>query len=103
LLNKTLWVSDIGSRQDVLPGCGYRFSATIVEGLRGQQADAGMMVLTIIPREEGLAEGAGIFNRAKPLRELGAILQGLELRLGVGIVIAVVGTAVALGDAQVGQ
>ena len=63
-------------------------------------ADARMAVLVVVEGEERLAERPGIFDRAEPLGERRAVLEGLELRLTVGIVITDVGAAVAPVHAQ---
>ena len=53
--------------------------------------------------EEPLAERTGVLDRLKAGRKDRLILKGLELRFRVRIVVAHVGPAVALGDAEVGQ
>ena len=39
----------------------------------------------------------------KRVGEVGSVLQGLEVRLAEGVVVAGVGSAVGLGDPQVGE
>ena len=80
-----------------------RLSGAVVHGGRGHQADAAVAMLVVVPVEELLAVRAGVLDRAEPLREVGSALQGLELRLGVRIVIRDVWTAVGLGDLQIDQ
>src|SRR5437879_167455 len=66
-------------------------------------ADPGMAVRLVVPAEEAAAEGAGVLDRADPGREVRAVLERLELRLGVGVVVRAARARVALGDAQVGE
>ncbi|MDE3218202.1 MAG: hypothetical protein KGO23_02385 [Nitrospirota bacterium] len=53
--------------------------------------------------EEALAVGAGVFDAAEPLGEVGTIFECFELGLGVRIVIGDVRPAVGLGDLQIDQ
>ena len=46
---------------------------------------------------------AGILDRAEARGEVGAVLEGLELRLGEGVVVGDVRPRVGLGDAQIGE
>ncbi|KFB73513.1 MAG: hypothetical protein AW09_001226 [Candidatus Accumulibacter phosphatis] len=55
----------------------------------------------VVPRKELLAVDAGIFDTTEALGEFGTVLQGLELGLGVGMVVREIGPAVALGDAEI--
>ena len=64
-----------------------RRSGTAMHGGRGHQADATTAMFVVIPAEELLAVSTSILDRAEPLGEVGPAFQGLELRLGVRIVI----------------
>src|SRR4029453_19522080 len=66
------------------------------------EPDPGVAVLVVVPAEEPGAEGVGVLQAAEPVGELGPVLEGLELAFAVGIVVACVRPAVALGDAEVG-
>jgi hypothetical protein len=57
-----------------------------------------MSVHMVVVIEEGGAERAGVFDRAEPAGERRAVLEGLEVRLAVGVVVADVGSAAAAGD-----
>ena len=57
----------------------------------------------VVPREAALAVGAGVFEAAETLGEVGTIFECFELCLGVRIVIGDVGPAVGLGDLQIDQ
>lgn len=60
-------------------------------------------MLGVVPREEPLAEGPRVLDRAEQIREAGPVLEGLEVGLGIRIVVARVRPAVALDDAEVGK
>jgi len=62
-----------------------------------------MVMFFLIPVEKNLAECPGILNRAEPVRELRAILQGLELCLGIWIIVAYMRSAMDFGYAQISQ
>jgi len=71
--------------------------------VRGQQGDAAVIVFVVLPVEESLAIGAGVFQRAEPVRELGPVPQGLDLAFREWVVIGSIGPAVRLGDSEIGQ
>ena len=62
-----------------------------------------MMMHLVIPSKKVLAEGPGIFETAKLFGKRGLIFQGFELRLRKRVVIGYLGTAVALGHAQISE
>jgi hypothetical protein len=71
-----------------------------VHGHRRHVADVGVPMGVIIPGEEPLTERTGVFDGVKARRKVGLVLEGLELRFRVWIVIADMGPAVALGDTK---
>ena len=75
----------------------------VVHIVRREQPEPDVMMLGVVPREEVAAEAAAVFERAETVREVGPILQGLELRLGEWIVVRDVRPRVSLGDAEIGQ
>jgi hypothetical protein len=50
-----------------------------------------MTMLMVVIREERLAEEAGVGDRTEAFGEARAVLQRLELRLAVGVVVALTG------------
>jgi hypothetical protein len=46
---------------------------------RGEQADAGMTMLFVIPGEKLLTEGAAVLDAAEAVRELRTVFHGPEL------------------------
>ena len=57
----------------------------------GDEPDAGVVVLVVVGVDELVHEGPGVRQRAESLREGWGVLQGLEPRLGVGVVVGHVG------------
>jgi hypothetical protein len=64
---------------------------------RRQQAEAGMMVFHVVPREEDVAVGPGILDRGEPLGECRAVLERLEVRLREWVVVGDVRSGMGLG------
>ncbi len=62
-----------------------------------------MAMLLIVPEEELAAERQGVVVGRKPLRELGPVLERLELAFRERIVVGHLRAAVRLDDAQRGQ
>ena len=56
------------------------------EGGWGHQPDPGVPVLLVVPAEELPGVSAGVLDVVEPVGELGPVLQGLEVRLRVGVV-----------------
>ena len=69
----------------------------------GEHRDPGMSMLGVVPREERAAEGRRDGDVFEPPGEAGVVLQGLELRLGEGVVVADLGTAERAGHPEVGE
>ena len=65
---------------------------------RGQQADARVAVLLVVPLEELLTEGAAVLDAAGAIRELRAVLHGAELAFRMRVVVGNIRPAVGLGD-----
>ena len=70
---------------------------------RCHQAETGMVVLLVVPTNEGLAEAASVFDGAEAVRETRAVFQSAELTFRIRIVVGDMRTAVGLEDAQVSQ
>src|SRR5450759_4551887 len=73
---------------------GQRRSGAMVDGGRSHQADSSVAVFVVVPGEELLAVSASVLDRAEAIGEVGSVLQGFELRLGVRIVIRHVRAAI---------
>jgi hypothetical protein len=50
----------------------------------------------VVPAEEPAAVSTGVLDVVEALRELGPVLQGLEVRLGVGVVAGGIGPPVVM-------
>ena len=86
----------IGSIQYGLAVGQDRFSLARVDHGWGEQAETGVAVLLVVPREELLAESAAVLDTAEAVGEIGAILQGSELAFRIGIVVGDVRPAMRL-------
>jgi len=62
-----------------------------------------MPVSGVVPGEEGVAKCPRILDATEAIREVGTVFEGLELRLGIRVVIGDVWPAVGLGNLQVNQ
>ena len=82
---------------------GDLIGAAVMDLFRGEHRDTAMAMLFVIPVEEVLAKGSTVLDAAEASRELRAVLEGLELGLRIGVVVADVRPAVGFGDPQVGQ
>ena len=51
----------------------------VVDHGRRHQTKARVVVLVVVPLEEGMAEAASVFDRSEAIRETGAIFQSTEL------------------------
>jgi hypothetical protein len=52
----------------------------VVDGGGGHQPDPGVAVLVVVPVKERAAVPAGVVDVVEPVRELGPVLQRLEVR-----------------------
>jgi hypothetical protein len=98
LADEPLGVGGVGGVQHRASREGDLLGAAVVDVGRGEQADPRVAMLDVVPAEEALAEGAGVLERAEPVREGRVVLEGLELAFGVGVVVGDVRAGVALGD-----
>ena len=78
---EAVWVSQKGVIEGGLPSGMDGLSRAVVDAVRGHVADARVLMLVVVPGKELLTEGACIGQATKARREVGAVLQGLELGL----------------------
>jgi hypothetical protein len=57
----------------------------------GVQSEAAVTVVVVVPAEEVLAVRAGGLDRGEPGRERRPVLEGLELRFRIRVVVALTG------------
>ena len=67
------------------------------------EPDPGVAVDVVVVVEERGAEPAGVLDAAEPGGERGAVFEGLEVRLGVRVVVGDMRAAVAAGDAEIDE
>lgn len=84
--DEAFWVDEESGVEDGLALSQGVLSEAVVDIVRGQHGDPGMVMMVVVVVEEIQAEGAGILERAKMSGELGAVFEGFEVSLGVGIV-----------------
>jgi hypothetical protein len=96
LVDEAVWVGAEGVIEGLLARGMDLVGLAIMDLIGGHQADTQMMVVLVVPVEEGSAEGLGVLDGAEPLGELGLVFQGLEAAFGEGVVVGVIGPAVGL-------
>ena len=83
-----------GARQGRLALSGHLIGTPGVDIGRREQRDSRVTMLMVVPVEEGLAVGTRVFDADEACRDVGAVLQRLELRLRVRVVVGGVRGAV---------
>ena len=73
--------------EDVLPGCVDGFGLSVMNLVRGHEADPGVVMVLIVPCEEVAAKRLGVFDTTEPLWKSGLVLQGLEVAFGKRVVV----------------
>ena len=75
----------------------------MVDHRRCQQPQAPVMVLVVVPMEEGATKIQAVFVGSEAVREFGAILHRFELTLRIGVVIAHIRPGKAFRDPQISK
>jgi hypothetical protein len=68
-------VAGVGGGQDVSADRVDGRGVSMVDVVRGVPGDAGMSVFGVVPTEEALAEGSGVFDAAEGVGEVRPVLQ----------------------------
>ena len=89
--------------EDCLAGFLDVVGLTIMDLVGRHQADSEMMMVIIVPFEECPAEGLGVPDAAEALWKLRLVFQGLKMAFGEGIVVGRIGSAMKLGDTEIGE
>ena len=76
-----------GAVEGLLARCIDLVGLTVVDLVRRHEADAGMVMILIIPIEEAASEHLRVLDAAKPLRKLRLIFQGFEVAFRERIVV----------------
>ena len=74
MVDEPLGMSCVSNIQDVLALCHDVRSLPVMNHGRRQQAEAGMTMLLVVPKEKLLAEGAAVLQRTKPVRKFRPVL-----------------------------
>lgn len=102
-MHEALRVRSVGGEKGLLARRDELLGHTVVHRRGRHQTDPRVAMLVVVVAEEGAAKGPSVLNRTETPRKLWAVLQRLELRFGVGVVVGDVRPRVGLGHAQVGQ
>src|SRR5580700_6156996 len=86
-----------------LAGRMHGVDLSVVHLIRGHQTDPAMVMLLVVPVEEGSAETSGILDTTEAFGKARLILQCLEVAFGKGVVVGGVRPVMRAGDAKVGQ
>ncbi len=89
--------------KDRLTVQGDLIGAAVMDLFRGEHGNAAMAMLFVVPVEKVLAKRAAVLDAAEVSRELRAVLEGFELGLRIGVVVADVRPAMGFGDSQIGE
>ena len=79
-LDEPLGMGGVRGQTGAVPDGEDRGGAAVVDVGRREIAEAAVLVRVVVPREQIAADAARVFERAEPVRKLGAVLQGPELR-----------------------
>ena len=101
VLDEPLGMGGVRGQTGAVPDGEDRAGAAVVDVGRREIAEAAVMVRGVVPREQIAADAARVFERAEPVRKLGAVLQGPELRFRERIVGAHARPRMTGVDAQV--
>src|SRR5271168_4116283 len=101
--DEALGVAGIGLVEHLLSLLDDLFGPAVMQHIGCQKCDSAVMVLVVVPGEKALAKGACILDRAEALRELGPVLEGLELALRVWVVVGDVRPTMSFGHSQISQ
>jgi hypothetical protein len=76
LFDEAFWIGLEGAIEGFLAGCEDFVGLAVVDLIRRHQADPGVVMILVIPIEEGAAERLCVLDTAEPLRKLGLASRG---------------------------
>ena len=76
LFDEAFWIRSEGAVEGFLAGCIDFIGLTVMDLIWRHQADAGMVMILIIPVEKTAAERLRVLDAAEPLRRLGLASRG---------------------------
>ena len=103
LSGEAFWMGLARGEKGLLPVVDNLRCQPVVDGNRGQGADAAVAVLGVVPREELPAEGQGVVEAAEAVGVAGVDFQGLECAFGEEVIVRDVRRGEALGRPEVVQ
>ena len=101
--DEAFWMTLVGDIKDGLPFGDKLGSLTVMNRGRGQQLQAGVMVLMVVPGKQLLAETPRILDGAEAVRIVRPVLHGFEMSFREKIVVGDMGAAVGFDDAEVSE
>lgn len=90
-LDKAFGIGNVGGEEHLIALLAGGLGQAVVDRSQGHQAQAGVIVLVVVPAEEGPGPGTGVLRGAEAVGEVGPVLEGLEVGLGVGVVVSGIG------------
>ncbi len=103
LVDETLRVFAERGGEGGLAGGVNGIGLAVMHLVRRHEADAGVMVVLIVPVEEWATEAPGVLDAAEALRKARLVFEGFEVAFGERVVVGRVRTVVRTGDAEIGQ
>lgn len=98
-----LWMFAEGALEHLASMLEHFVCEPVVHLRRREEAQRAVVMFVVVSAKERASEGKTILQRAAAIGKLRPILHGLELALAERIVVGHVGSAVRLGNPQVGQ
>ena len=86
-MNEPLGVIDEGLIEGLLSGCIDRVGLAVMDLIWGHEAEAGMMVIVIVPIEEAAAESLGVLDAAEAFGKFRLVFEGFEVAFRERIVV----------------
>ena len=102
-MDEAFGVCAVSGIEDDAPMLDDLVGETVVDNMRGEKADSRVAVFEVVPRKEGPAVIPSDFDGVELAREIRAIFERFELAFGERVVVGGIGSAVGLGDAEVGE
>jgi hypothetical protein len=87
-VDEAFGVAGVGVAEGVVAAGGELVDLTMMDGRRGEEGDATVAVLVVVPGEELAEEGQGVLEGREAAGEVGGVLEVLEVGLDVGVVVA---------------
>ena len=101
MVDEALRMGGVGGVQDLLAGGVHGLGLAVVDRLWREQTQARVAVLCVVPGEERLTEGPRGLDPVETGGEVRPVLERLELRLRLRIVVRDVGAG--MGQSPVGK